>query len=226
MADSFYDFHGLQNEVQKHLKKEGYLETQPSPDLAALVNQAWAEFSWDTECVEAQGTATTAGVSTGPEFLALDAPSWKSLYHVRYGTADSYLDESSLRAEMDTNPHLLTAGVSTPTRYALSEPDVLVLIPGSSTVGTTVTFRGIREGTALSADNDEPACPKVFRSGIVYRAALIHLNAYCKEMERLGYYQALYDQQVKKLKTYLAPLRARGAVRRTPRRYAERVRIC
>lgn len=225
MADSYYDFHGLQGEVKKFLVKEGYSETEPPPDYPGLVNQAWAEFSWDTECVEAQGTELTLGVSAGPEFLVLTAPSWKSIYHCRYGSSDSYLDETSLRKEMDENPHLLTVGVSTPTRYALSEPDMLVLIPGSSTVGTTVTFRGIREGSAMSLDNDEPACPKVFRAGIVYRAVLKHLEAYCDNLDKLVYYEKKYKIEVSKLKSYLAPLRGRGAIRRTPHRLAERVRI-
>lgn len=227
MADAYYDYHGLQAEAEKLCRLEGWAESDPPADWGALVNQAWAEFSWDTECVEGEGTATTAGVSAGPEFLSLSAPSWKTILHCRYGTGDTYLLETSLRAELAANPHLFTAGTSTPTRYAISEPDVLVLIPGATTASVTVTFRGIREGAAMSSDNDEPACPKVFRRGIVYRAVILHAESYAfgESRGRLPEYQAKYDGEVTSLRRYLSALRNRGTMRTTSPRLAERVSI-
>jgi len=209
------NFDQLQTEAARRASLEGWTEVSPPPDWASLINEAWREFSWETECVVSMATVS-GGTVAGQAEYTLAKPYWKSLTDVWVNQVALSISSAIFEREGDPNWVFLASG--TPTRAFLSAVDRLMLMPPPSTGGQEIRLRGIREGSTLSAPTDEPAVPYRFHKGIVYGAVLLHAEAYAQgaSLERVQWYNERYRELVAETKRYLAPLRMR-AVSRTVR---------
>ena len=175
---------------------EGWSDAVPAPDWAALVNQAYIQFSWDGECLITNTTITT--VSNQAAYTL--AGQWRRLMDVVYdsGGANSPVRHSSedferyLRADWRVQPN------GTPVRYTFNPFNALTLVPAPATAGLTVTVRGVAEATPLVVGTDVPAIPDVLHEAIALKAAVFQGKVYAQgeAAQRLERYEAQYQQYV------------------------------
>lgn len=150
----------------------------PQPDWAPLVNRGLQDFSWDTEYNEEEATVTSVinqaiyivDTSAAPRLF-------KSVRCVAYGTQTSTPLNLPLSSESDESlqdPLWWQRPAGFPARYLLPGPNQIRIVPPPQTAGDTITIRGTREASPLSAEADTPAFPGTWHEAIALRAAVLH----------------------------------------------------
>lgn len=190
------NFTALQARATLLASLEGWSDAIPSPDWAALVNQAYIQFSWDGECLITNTTITTAANQAAYTLTG----QWRRLLDVVYdsGGANSPMRRSSeeferyLRADWRVQPS------GAPVRYTFNPFNTLALLPPPATTGVTVSVRGVAEATPLASGSDVPSIPDVLHEAIALKAAMFQGKVYAQgeASQRLDRYEAQYRQYV------------------------------
>lgn len=190
------DFTQLQGRATLLASLEGWSDIAIAPDWAALVNQAYVQFSWDGECLISNTTITTVANQSAYSLTG----QWRRLMDVVYdsGNTNGPVRHSSedferyLRADWRVQPS------GTPVRFTFNPFNSLTLIPPPDTNGITVAVRGSSEAPALSSGTDVPAIPDVLHEAIALKAAIFLGKVYAQgeASQRLDRYEAQYQQYV------------------------------
>jgi hypothetical protein len=196
------NFTTLQARAQLLSSLEGWSDANPSPDWAALVNQAYVQFSWDGECLITNTTLTTVSNQA-----AYTLPGqWRRVREVIFdsGGTNRPVRRSSEEFERYLRADWRVQASGTPVRYAFSPFNALTLVPPPATTGVVVAVRGVAEATPLVTGSDTPAIPDVLHEAIALKAALFQGKVYAQgeASQRLDRYEAQYQQYVLDARRY------------------------
>lgn len=190
------NFTALQARATLLVSLEGWSDAIPSPDWAALVNQAYVQFSWDGECLITNTTVVTVANQAAYTLTG----QWRRLRDVVYdsGGTNSPVRRSSedferyLRADWRVQPS------GAPVRYTFNPFNTLTLIPPPAAAGVTISVRGAAEATPLVNGSDVPLVPDVLQEAIALKAAIFQGKVYAQgeASQRLDRYEAQYRQYV------------------------------
>lgn len=195
MAGAAQTFVQLRTRAAALVELAGFTDTANTPDYSVLVNRAYDEFCWETEC-NLTSDATLTTVADQAEYT-IPLPHFRTIYEVLY---DGYpLSRTSLAAVRESDPEWLTAASGTPDRYWRPKWSTLRLYVPPETASKTLTIYGSRSPADLSADGDCPDIPNAHHDGLAQRAAWLAMEAWVRGEER----QALQDR----IDQYLAGLR-------------------
>jgi hypothetical protein len=184
----------LREEAQDLSEVWGYSNAPRAPDWFSLINQAYKDYCWATECV--RGPYVDVATVSGTSEYTLTTPDWKIVNDVYYnGAALKRINEESLRR---VNTDWLYAANGTPTGFWMPRKNVLRVYPPPNAV-QTLRIWGVRGPTALSADADTPSIPDTYHSALPLRAAWLHARKYAKSPEQitsLGLRKQEYEEVV------------------------------
>lgn len=174
----------------------------PSPDWAALVNQAYIQFSWDGDCFITNTTFTT----TAHQAAYTLSGQWRRLMDVIYDSsgAKSPVRRSSEEFERYLRADWRAQASGTPVRYTFNPFNALTLVPAPAVSGVAVAVRGVAEATPLISGTDIPAIPDVLHEAIALKAAIFQGKVYAQgeASQRLERYEAQYLQYVQDAMRY------------------------
>ena len=194
---------------------EGWADTPTAPDWAALINQAYEDFAYETEAFTDEVTVNTAAGTASYTLLA-SGKSVKSVKGVWYDTASLKLplEEISERALFDIDPRWRYGTSGVPSYYFVQNFDTIWLHPAPNAI-KVVLVRGIVDPTALSQGSDVPGFPSFFHEALVLRAVWIHAKIYATGpgRERLGDFLSEYNAYVDRFRKGIHPKRVRRATR-------------
>lgn len=166
MAGEGMTFQEMQDRAAEMAEMGRYNNTSRPPIWTDLINTAYVEFVWETECYRAQDTFDT--VADQAEY-PLTKPYWKFVTRCIYGT-DSALEKTT-EAELDIlDPLWLIRDSGTPQFWLWVRPNVLRLWPTPDTADVTVTFTGVRAPNRMTDPNGYPLVQDVYHETICQRA--------------------------------------------------------
>ena len=188
---------------------EGWSDVVPAPDWAALVNQAYIQFSWDGECVVLNTTITTVAGQAGYTL----AGQWRKIMDVVYDTAatNQPVRHSSEDYERFLRADWRVQASGVPVRFTFNPFNALTLVPPPLTPGLIVSVRGVAEAAPLVNPTDVPPIPDVLHEAIALKAAIFQGKVYAQgeASARLERYEAQYKQYVEDASKY-ANVEAQG----------------
>lgn len=201
---------------------EGWTDSSPSPEWGSLVNQAYQNYCWDTECTVGFEDVTTVANQAEYAFTG----NFKEVTDCYYDTtgAKKPLIKTSWRFERQLCPGWYYAVAGVPCRFMLMATNTLRLAPPPSTGGLTVRAIGIKMPAALSAGSDTPLFPDKFHEAIALYAAWIQGKTFSSQ-DRRDKMLAEYNQFVAQHKKHLAPMRNRRSQRNVDSMYQNRVEL-
>lgn len=163
-------------------KQSGYQElVDPAPDWPTEFDIAYGDFSWDVEWNKAQASVST--VSGTKEYLLSSAgtPMYKSVaFAVRDSVTELILTDEEQMSRRDILWYIRPNGP--PVYFWLSQPNTILLHPTPDAV-YTITYRGVKAATALSALTDIPPIPETYHEGIALRAAIRIIESWIPSIE-------------------------------------------
>lgn len=181
---------------------EGWTDVAVVPDWAALVNQAYVQFSWDGECIVTNTTITTVA---GQASYALTGQ-WRKITDAVYDSASTNqpLLHSSEDYERYARADWRVQASGIPKRYTFAPFNALALIPPPASSGITVSVRGVAEALVLVNGTDIPPIPDVLHEAIALKAAIFQGEVYAQgeASARLERYEAKYQQYVQDAAKY------------------------
>jgi hypothetical protein len=127
---------------------DGWTNTVPSPDWAALVNQAWRRFSWEAEVMS--GSMNTTSVISQSAYTL--SPAMKRVLDVIF--AGTPLLRSSQDFERFLSPGWRTVA-GTPKRFVQESVNSVALVPAPSAASAMVVW-GVVQGSDMVASTDQP----------------------------------------------------------------------
>jgi hypothetical protein len=190
------NFTALQARAALLVSLEGWSDAVPAPDWAALVNQAYIQFSWDGECLITNTTVVTVANQAAYTLTG----QWRRLMDVVYdsGGANSPVRRSSEEFERYLRADWRVQTGGAPVRYTFAAFNTLALIPPPLAAGVTVAVRGVTEAAPLTSGGDVPSLPDVLHEAIALKAAIFQGKVYAQgeASQRLDRYEAQYREYV------------------------------
>lgn len=201
---------------------EGWTDSSPSPVWGDLVNQAYQQYCWDTECTIGFEDVTTVKDQAEYAFTG----NFKEITDCYYDTASAKtpLIKTSWRFERQLCPGWYYAASGVPSRFMFMATNTLRLAPAPATAALTVRALGVKMPAALSEGSDTPPFPSVFHEAIALYAAWIQGKTFSAQ-DRRDKMLAEYDAFVAKHKKHLAPMRNRRATRNVDQMFSARVEL-
>lgn len=154
---------------------EGWDEHASRLDVGEVVNEAFLRFGWEAEFNMSEATFTT---TAGQAEYTLAGAGWKHLVGATYEGAG--LSLVSARYERDAHPLWLTYQNGTPNRLLMEDFGTVRLVPPPDTTGATVSVRGIREPSQMTADTDCSGLPAVYGEAVAVLAACLIAKAFVR----------------------------------------------
>lgn len=186
MAGAALNYLALRTRAAALAELDRFTDSEHAPDWGALVNQAYEEWCWETECYWTSDATLTTVV--GQAEYTIPLPYFRTILKVLY---DGYPLQRSSEVEVDRlDPTWLTAVSGTPAVYWRPQHGVLRLHPKPDTVSKTITIYGSRARADLSLDTDVPMIPNVYHSSLAQRAAWLAVEPWVRGDGR----QALQDR--------------------------------
>lgn len=203
------------------------VEENPAADWAALINTAYADFSWETEFNEEQTSFTTV---TNQAEYPLPWPYFKAIKECAYISQSQTgnglrMTRSSELEESQRDPLWFTRPMGIPSRFLTPRPNVVRLVDMPSTSGDTVTIRGSRQAPPLVNDGDTPLFPDTWHEALALKAAIY----YCEPLldgadaAKLEMYRGQWVGMVAACKAYIGTQRYGVLRRQVQRGYRGRV---
>ena len=164
----------IQDRAASLAQFEGWTDVSPAPDWATLVQRAWDQFAWDSECfIDSEAFPT---VINQTEYTLTNT--YKNILDVTF--AGTGLLRSEERFERNLDPSWrVKAAVAMPSKWVLSNFSKISLVPPPNSV-QTVTVRGVGYGTVLVNPTDTPSIPTIFHEAIAIKAAVFHGEVYAQ----------------------------------------------
>ena len=191
-------------------KQAGWGEALPAPDWRALVNRGLQDFSWDTEFNEEEATLVSV-INQGTYTVDSGAAPrlFKSVRVVAYGTQSSTGRNLPLSSESDeyaVDPLWWQRPAGQPVRFLLPGSNQIRLHPAPATGGDTITLRGTREASPMSADTDVPAFPATWHEAPALRAAVLHCEPWVTgdDVAKVQLYRQQYAGMVRACVQFLS----------------------
>ena len=170
------DFLELRDTLKDLVKVGGFADSDPPPDLARYINEAYREVASETEYNFEDTTVTTvSGTAEYALTTAGDLRDWTRVTNVLYGTDKNPLRLTSELEETTLDNKWPQGDAGTPSRYFLSKPNYIRLCPKPDEA-VTVYIHGCRNPAELSADSDVPTLPTRYHEAISLRAAWNYLR--------------------------------------------------
>jgi len=208
------DYSGLQARAALLTSLEGWTDVANPPDWTILVNQAWLQFSWDSEYLIGTTTVTTAPGTMS--YILPGGQQWKRLLDVVWDSAGTPqpVDRSTEDYERFLSGDWRTQSSGVPLRFTFNTPNTISLIPPPNAV-KSVLVRGIAQGSAMALSTDLPgqvsgvgtAIPDVFHEAIAEYAAWLWAQSYYRgdATARMQGWLSYYQGQVQDAKNHADP---------------------
>lgn len=176
----------------------GSQNTVTGADWGALINSAYQNWWWDTESLQTSEQTFTTVINQA-EYV-LPTPYFHTIKDVAYGTTTRLIRTSEEQEQQRDPLWFVRTAVSTPSRWLNVGWNVIRLVDTPSVAGDTVTVRGTRMTSDLSADSDEFLIPDVWHEQVICYAAWLHCRAFAAgeaDTPRVASYLADYNEAVK-----------------------------
>ena len=203
---------------------EGYANAARKPVWFDLVNDAYREFVWHTECFSEEETFVT--VADQAEY-AIATPYFKLITDVIYnGTTGKELIKTSASEIRRGDPMWLSRVSAVPSYYMIVGPNRLRLHDKPDEADITITVYGLRAPALLEEDDDYPLIPAVYHEALAERAYAKAAKRWARGEARQAFIdrESEYLDWLGKCKTYMAQNEMRNTSRWVPFPVAERVR--
>lgn len=189
------NFSQLQDRAKLLSSFEAYTDIDPAPDWPSLVNQAWAEFSWDAEIFIK--FVDILSVANNADYIV---PRAKVIYDVTYGGQPLTRSDEHYERYLGLGWRFVGGG---PLFWAATSVGAFTLIPIPSAGGITMRVRCAALGDDMINPEDEPgsndflavAIPDNLHEAIAIRAATLLMRAFAADVgqQRLADYEARYQ---------------------------------
>ena len=203
---------------------EGYANAARKPVWFDLVNDAYREFVWHTECFWEEDSSLT--VVDQAEY-DIPTPFYKLLTDVIYdGVAGKELIKTSQSEIRRGDPMWLSRPSSLPSYYMIVGPNKIRLHDKPDTVDVVISVYGPRGPALLVDDDDYPLVPGVYHEAIAERAYGKAAKRWARGEARQNFIdrETEYLDWLLKCKTFMSQNEMKNTSRYVPFPVAERVR--
>lgn len=195
------------------LEVGGYLSTAYPPAPVSLIDAAYREWVWETECNWVVNGSLTTTASTA--VYTLPSPEWK---HVKIVRCDEVILEKSDAVTLRTdNPRFAVADTGTPRYFWRDNVRDIRLYPAPDTTGWTIQVYGMQAPAPLSDDTSTPyLVPEVNHRDLCVRAANLHKQRFAvgEELEKLLIAERAYQKRLSQFRREFLGTRSTGDIDR------------
>ena len=204
-------FEELQAMVEEMLSLGGNRDTAYKPSPGTLINRAYKEFVWETECKWGIDSSLTTVVDQREYTLAV--PEWKRVQSVHYGEVP-LTKMPAMSVENMLGANWYWADASDPMYWWRAESQTIWLHPKPATASVALNCFGLRAPAALVALGS-PLIPEVYHWVLAERAYALHAKTFARgdELTALMQAEGRYLDKLSEWKRQFAQQRMSGATR-------------